>query len=172
MTRRPRAAALVAAAAVAVLLSGCGKQELGGTAGADIKPLPASTLPRELGGLTVKQESVTKALKATKHSYIDAVGFYSLRQDKVVQATVQVSRFGPEARLEDKGFRQELVSQSSPGTAAPLNVGEATVMQSTGTKSTVSIWFSQERMVLLTVLSSYDGARGLLEQTLTALPAT
>ncbi|MCW2544230.1 MAG: hypothetical protein JWM40_1782 [Frankiales bacterium] len=172
MTRWPRAAAIAAVAVLAVVTSGCGKQVLGGTAGADIKALPASTLPREISGLTVKQESITKPLKQTKHSYADAIGFYSLRQDKVVQATVQVSQLGPEARLEDEGFRQQLVDQSSPGTAVPLTIGESTVMQSTGTKATVSIWFSQERMVLLTVLSTYDGARGLLEQTLAALPAT
>lgn len=172
MTRQPPTAALAAAALLAVLASGCAKEALGGTAGKDIKSLPAKTLPAKLGALTVKQENVKKALAEAEHSYANAVGFYSLREDKMVQATVQVSEFGPEARLGDKDFRKQLVDQSSPGTATALNVGSGTVMQSTGTKSTVSIWFSKGRMVVLTVLSSYDGARGLLEQALVALPAT
>jgi hypothetical protein len=173
MTSRPRAAAVIAVALSAALgLSGCGKTALTGTAGKDIKVLPASTLPKTLNGLAVKAEKVTKALQQAKHSYVDAVGFYSLRQEKVVQGTIQVSHFGPSARLDSSDFRTQIVGQASPGRPAPVNVGGTTVSQSLGTKSTVTIWFSKGRMVVLTVLLSYQGARGLLEQTLVALPAT
>ncbi len=171
MRTRFRVTAL-AAVATALLLSGCGKEALGGTSGKNIKVLPASTLPATINGLAVKQERVTKALSAAKHSYVNGVGFFSLREDKVVQGTIQVSMFGPEARLSDDKFREQVITQSSPSIPTPVNVGGATVLQSDGTKATVSIWFSEERMVVLTVLNGYTGGRGLLEQALVALPAT
>lgn len=162
---------MTAVALTAALLgSGCGKTALTGTAGKDIKVLPASTLPKTLSGLTVKPEKVTKALQQAKHSYVDAVGFYSLRQQKVVQGTIQISHFGPTARIDSAAFRTKIVDAASPGKAAVVNVGGTTVSQSLGTKSIVTIWFSKGRMIVLTVLLSYPGARGLLEQTLAALP--
>lgn len=153
-------------------LTGCGTPALTGTAGKDIKRLPASTLPKELSGLTVKPENISKDLKKAKHSYVDAVGFFTLRQAKVVQGTIQISRFGPSARLDSEDFRKQIITQSSPGAASIVNVGGAAISQSLGTKSTVSIWFSKGRLVVLNTLLSYPGGRGLLEQTLVALPAT
>lgn len=172
MTRRPSAALVTALVVSALLLSGCGKEELGGTPGKQIKVLPASTIPPKLAGLTVKQEKVNKALEKAKHSYVNAVGFYSLRKGKVVQGTLQISQFGPEARLGDEGFRTQIVQEASPGAPEDVNVGGKIIQQSAGTKSTVSVWFSQGRMVILTVLKTYTGARGLLEQAVVALPAT
>ena len=170
MTSRRWAAAL---AAVALLgLAGCGEAELTGTRGKDIKTLPVTTVPKVLNGLSVKPEKVTKALEQAKQSYVNSVGFYSLRKDNVVQGTIQVSEFGPSARLSDPEFRTQIINQSSPGTPSNVNVNGTGVQQSTGTKSTVSIWFSEDRFVVLTVLKSYLGARGLLEQTVVALPGT
>jgi len=170
MTSRRWAAVL---ATVALLgLTGCGEAELTGTPGKDIKTLPVTTVPKTLNGLTVKPEKVTKALEQAKQSYVDKVGFYSLRKDNVVQGTIQVSEFGPSARLSDPEFRTQIINQSSPGTPSTVNVNGTGVQQSTGTKSTVSIWFSEDRFVVLTVLKSYLGARGLLEQTVVALPGT
>lgn len=158
-------------AAAVVLLTGCGKAELTGTPGKDIATLPADTLPKKLGPLTVAPEKVAKALAKAKQSYVDAVGFYSLRnEDKVVQGTVQVSQFGPSARIDDKDFRRQVILGASPGAPAPVNVAGTTVQQSTGTKSTVSIWFSEDRLIVLTVLKTYTGGRGLLEQSVVALP--
>lgn len=164
--------AVAAFAAGLIGLTGCGGEpELTGTPGKDIKVLPASTVPAKLNGLTVKSEKVTKALEQAKQSYVDKVGFYSLRnEDKVVQGTIQVSEFGPSARVSDPDFRTQVVNGSSPGTPATVNVAGTSVQQSTGTKSTVSIWFSEERLIVLTVLKTYAGSRGLLEQTVVALP--
>ena len=101
---RPRWAGTSAVLIVAavVLLSCCGKAELTGTPGKDITTLPADTLPKKLGPLTVAPEKVTKALAKAKQSYVDAIGFYSLRNaEKVVQGTGQVSHCGSFARLDD-----------------------------------------------------------------------
>lgn len=174
--RRPTRAPLGALVVLlAVALSGCGdsKPQLTGTPGKDIKVLPASTMPKTVNGLSVKPEVVTKALRQAKQSYVDAVGFYSLRnEEKRVQGTVQVSSFGPSARLDDPEFRRQIVLQSSPGTPTSVNVAGTTVQQSVGTKSTVSIWFSEDRLVVLTALKTYTGTRGLLEQTVAALPGS
>lgn len=174
--RRPLRAPLTAVMlAAALALTGCGddKPTLTGTKGSDIKVLPASTLPKTINGLTVKPEVVTKALRQAKQSYVNKVGFYSLRnEEKRVQGTVQVSSFGPSARLDDPEFRREIVLQSSPGSPTPVDVSGTSVQQSVGTKSTVSIWFSQDRLVVLTVLKTYTGGRGLLEQTVAALPGS
>lgn len=170
---RARSRTAVVAVALSATLAGttgCGGPELTGTAGKDIAVLPASTVPARFGELTVNPEDVAKALEQAKHSYVDAVGFYSLRKGKVVQGTLQIARFGPSARLGSEQFRNEIIQQSSPGSPTAVNVGSAIISQSNGTKSTVSVWFSQERLVVLTVLSTYLGGRGLLEQTLTALP--
>lgn len=174
MTSRPWATAGAAVAMSLVLTgtSGCGSKPLGGTPGKAITVLPDTTVPKTLNGLTVKPERVTKALKQAKHAYVDAVGFYSLRKERIVQGTIEVARFGAGARLGDKGFRDQIIIDVSPGTPSAVNVGSSIINQSSGTKSTVDVWFSKGRMVILTVLESYPGARGLLEQTLAALPAT
>lgn len=172
MTARLRAAALsVVAMTVAFGLTACGTPALTGTPGKDIAKLPASTMPKELNGLAVKQEDISKSLKQAKHAYVDAVGFWTFRQARVVQGTVQVSRFGPSARLEDPDFRKQIITQTSPGEPTDLNVGGASVAQSQGSKSTVSIWISKGRLIVLTALLSYTGSRGLLEAALDALPA-
>lgn len=171
MRRRRGPAWVLLLLLAAASLSACGQAQLTGTPGKEIKPLPATELPAKLAGLTVKPETVTKALAKAKQSYVDRVGFYSLRDaDKVVQATIQLSAFGPSARLDDPEFRRQIVLQSSPGAPAPVDVAGTQVQQSTGTKSTVSIWFSEDRLVVLTVLLTYNGGRGLLEQTVKALP--
>lgn len=176
MRRPTRATLALVVALCALVLTGCGdsgKAQLTGTPGKDIKPLPASILPKTLNGLTVKQEVVTKALEKAKQSYVNQVGFFSLRnQEKRVQGTIQVSAFGPSARLDDPEFRRQIVLQSSPGSPAGVNVSGTTVQQSVGTKSTVSIWFSEDRLVVLTALKTYTGTRGLLEQTVAALPGS
>ena len=168
---RVPAGALLLVAALA--LTGCGKAELTGTAGKDIKTLPATTLPAKIGPLTAKPEVVDKAVKKARQSYVDAIGFFSLRDaEKKIQGTVQVSSFGPSARLDDPEFTRQVVLQSSPGAPSTVNVSGTSVQQSTGTKSTVSIWFSEDRLVVLTVLKTYTGGRGLLEQTVAALPGS
>lgn len=169
MTSRRWVAAVLLATGLGV--TGCGTPALTGTAGKDITALPASTLPASLNGLAVTPEKVDKALLTAKHSYLDSVGFFSLRKDKVVQATVQVGHFGPSARLSSPDFRTSIVNSSSPGTPATVNIGSTPVQQSRGTKSTVTVWFSKDRLVILTVLKTYPGGRSLLEQALTALPS-
>jgi hypothetical protein len=170
--RSPVRIAAIAAVALSLLLglTGCGTEPLTGTVGKDIKALPASTLPKTLNGLTVKAENVKKGLKQASHSYVDAVGFFTLRQARVVQGTIQISHFGPSARLSSKEFRNQIIAQASPGQPASVNIAGQSISQSLGTKSTVSIWYSKGRLVVLTVLLSYPSSRGLLEQALVALP--
>lgn len=156
----------------ALLAAACSAQALGGTPGGAIATLPPSSLPASIGGLTVKAENVSKALTGVAHSYVDGLAFFSLRKGTQVEATIELARLGPAANLASQAFRTEIVNQVSVATPVSLDVAGATVEQSTGPKSTVTVWYSGRDLVVLTVLNSYLYGRGLLEAALAAEPAS
>ncbi|MHB8341955.1 MAG: hypothetical protein ACYDB7_12410 [Mycobacteriales bacterium] len=155
-----------------LLASACSAQALGGTPGGQIATLPPSTLPASIGGLTVAPENVTKALSGVAHSYVNGLGFFSLRKGTQVEATLELARLGPAAPLTSSAFRTEISNQVSVATPVTLDVAGSSVAQSTGPKSTVTVWYAGRDLVVLTVLNSYPQGRGLLEAALGAVPAS
>src|SRR5580765_6199323 len=104
-----RVLAVVFALAVALPVASCG----GGSRNdaAPITPTSADLLPSTILGLKVKRENVKARVAGVKRSYVDRAGLYSLRDGKVLEATLQVSTFNDKADVKSSEFRLAIVNQ-------------------------------------------------------------
>lgn len=164
-------AALGALGALAVaVLPACGK-------GGDhpvvhaIKPLSVDSLPATVIGLTVKSESAEQFKNsAAKRPYIDAVALYSLRRGDELQATLQISRFDSTARVGDPSFRASLLGQIGSTAPRPVRMGAETVFLTTGARQSVSVWFRDRYMFILSSREDFDQPRRMLRALLEVKP--
>lgn len=157
---------LAALAALAVALTGCATAALGGTAGAAIGPIPPGTVPASLAGLSVRAQPVSKIVKPLRHTDVTELGFYSLRQHKLIQGTLELAEFNAAAAWRSPAFRAKILAAVSPGIPVTLDVAGQQVQQSAGLKSVVTVWFHDRYLLILTVLDTYPYGRGLLEAAL------
>lgn len=164
---RRRLAALVSCA---LLAAGCSGGSLPGPSGRSIAILPASSVPGTMAGLSVRTDDVRPSLRSVEHSYVDAIGFYSLRSHRQVEATLEVARFGRQADYGSAAFRSSVAGGVEQAAPEQLSVRGAQVYQASGTRSTIDVWFSGPWMMELTVLGTYKHARSLLEAAVAASP--
>lgn len=158
--------ALLAVAGLA--LTACGRSEarVQPTAGERVQRLELSSLPSQLLGLTVQQEDVAETLTRVNSAFVDGLVLYSLRSDDLVQATLQVSRFGEGARYTQAEFRQTVVNQIGSSKPRAFRLGERTVHLTTGTKQSIAVWFQGRYMFVLASRADYDQPRTLLRKAL------
>lgn len=164
---RRRLAALVSCS---LLAAGCSGPALRGTSGRSIAILPASIVPGTMAGLSVRPDDVRPSLRSVKHSYLDAIGFYSLRSHDHVEATLEVARFAEQADYRSSAFRSSVAGGVEQAAPEELSVRGVEVYQASGTRSTIDVWFSGPWMMELTVLATYKHARSLLEAAVAASP--
>lgn len=163
MNRRQTAALAVCGLVLAGTAACSGGGSLGGNAGSDIRPVAAVGLPTTVGGLTVRQEQVAKAIKGVQHSYLDGLTFYTLRQHTNVEATLEVAHFSSAAPMGNAKFLDRVRQGVAGGISTTAFIDGVEVSQTSGLKSTISDWFQGDNMFILTVLQSYQQGRGLLE---------
>lgn len=131
-----------------------------------IEQLPADLVPASVLGLDVRQEDMTATIGKAQRSFIDGVGMWSMRRDDLVQATLQVTRFNPNARPEDPGFRQSVVQQIGGSVAQEVRVGEETVFLTTANRQTLGVWFEDDYFFVLAVRQEFDRPRTLLREAI------
>jgi len=155
-----------AAALLTLLLAGCGD---GGDAGVvrgvaaeEVRTLPADLLPKQVVGLRVTREDVSKLLTGRDRLYTEAVGFYGLRRGKQLMAALEVGQFAPDAPYQRASFRDALVAQVGGSQPRLLTVGDQAVHLTTVGKQTVYLWFAERVMYKLTVRSTFERPRTLL----------
>jgi hypothetical protein len=166
-----RAAAALAVVLVASTLAACGGSRVQGTAGKQIKQLPPDLVPVELLGLPVTQEDMSGTVARSNDAFVDAVGLYAMRRDELLYATLQVSRFRSNAPVKEAKFRSSLITQIGGSTAEPFRMGADTVYRTTGRKQTITVWFRDRYMFVLSVRESFEQPRSLLRQALEVKPA-
>lgn len=150
----------------AAALSGCGKAAPPlGTSAREIGVVSASALPPRLDGLRVSPESILPKLKGSSDTYAKAVGFFSLRQGKLVQATLEVVQLIKKAPTSND-FRVSLVNQISGGIPTELDLSNHDVYLATGVGSGTSIWFDGSSLFVLSTRSQFTTPRALLEAAL------
>ena len=122
-------------------------------------------MPSTIGGLDVQSESVKAAIakKGGELTYADSIGFWSLRKDKLVQATLQIEHFGPSARLGDPKFAASVAQSITMGATAPTRIGDYDVYLQQGQTVNLAIWFEGAYFFELAVRPTYAQPRTLLE---------
>jgi hypothetical protein len=164
LRRHPALAAV--ALVLAVAAAGCGSSAAGAPA---IKPLTLPALGPQLLDLRVQPETVKK-LDAQKQSFVEAVGMFSLRKDTLLEATLQVSRFTPKARLNDLRFRNEVVSQIGSTAPQEFRMGDYRVYLTTGRRQSIAVWFRDRYLFILSTRDDYQQPLSLMRAALAVKP--
>ena len=164
MTRRCWGAA--AAVAIASLLGACGGSTPEGVSGADIKPISASRLPTEILGFEVHEEDVKSNVARTDNAYISAVSVFSLRDENLVQATLQVSDLTKQFNIKSGKERASLADKIGGARSAPFHLGSDTVFITQGQRQRVAVWFRGRHLFVLTVRDAFDRPRSLIRAVL------
>ena len=161
------------AVAVASAASGCGAPSIAeeGTATKDLKPVELPTLPPTILDLKVSVEDSKETLDRSDRTYLDKVSLYSLRatagpQKDLVQATLQIAHFNDDARWKDEKFRASILTQLGGSAPQPLRLGNDDVFITKGQQQSVSVWFRDEYMFILSTRLDFDRPRALLRSTL------
>lgn len=164
MRRVPLRAAVVVLASTAMLFgAACGTDAPEGTAASEIDQLPEDLLQDTYLGLRPQREDLSGSLgNQDANAYIDAVGLYSLRNDKRLEATLQISKLSDNARPNDPEF-QQLVADQIGGTKAQSFVMDGrNVYRSSQRKQSLSSWFRGDYFLILSVRETYKEPRALL----------
>jgi hypothetical protein len=170
---RPLARRLAAAglAAISFVTVACGQDEVEGTAGKQIKQLPADVVPGELLGLPLAQEDMSATVARAEDAFVESVGLYSMRRDDLLQATLQVSKFRSNAPVETSKFRSSLVNQIGGTRVQRFRMGDDVVYRTTGRKQTISMWFHGRYLFVLSARETFESPRSLLREALEIEPA-
>lgn len=159
--RRGSFARLVAAATFLLLTSACG-----GNSSADVGARQVETagvrLSSQVLGLSVGAESVGAKLEQAQRPFVDSIGLFSFRENDLVRATLQVSRFNSQARPEEESFRRQIIGLLGGSAPQELLVEDSTVYATTGTEQAIFAWFQGRGFFVLSVHRDYEFPRSLL----------
>ncbi len=164
--RRAAAAAVVAASILGACSSGDGS--VGRADDRSIGELDAS-IPLTVNGLEVVEEDISETLDAAQRPYLDAAGLYSFRDDDLLQATLQIGRFADDVDETDEEFVDRLVNRVSAG-AKQVRMGEQLMFVGGADRQTLTMWFDDGHMFLLSTRDGFDGGRALLRKALEIQP--
>ena len=156
----------------ALALAGCARSDASvePTPGDQVQALDIPGLPADLLGLKIAPEDVAADLAKVPSAFIDALSLYSLRDDDLVMATLQVSRFNDGADVEADRFRHTVVNQIGSSAPRTVRLGEHTVYLTTGTKQSIGVWFKGRHLFVLASRADYDEPRTLLRKALEIEP--
>ena len=171
MRSAARRAAAVGLALCALAGSACGGDRVAGTSGKSIKQLPADVVPTELLGLPLAQEDMSATVARAEDAFVESVGLYSMRRDELLQATLQVSKFRSNAPVKTSKFRSSLVNQIGGTRVQRFRMGDDVVYRTTGRKQTISMWFRDDYLFVLSARETFESPRSLLREALEIEPA-
>lgn len=134
----------------------------------DIAELDAA-IPLSMNGLDVVEEDIAETLDSAQRPYLDAAGLYSFRDDELLQATLQIGRFADDVDEDDETFIDRLVNRVSAG-SRKVRMGDQLLYVAGADRQTLSMWFDDGHMYLLSTRDGFDGGRALLREALEIQP--
>lgn len=155
--------AVLGALALACALSTVGCEGPAEDANAATDPARLA-LPQRIVGLQVGAEMVGDSLKEVQRPYVDTVAVFSLREDDLLRASLQVNRFNRAARPDDRNFRQTIIATIGGTDPVLLRVDDETVYATTAGEQTVFVWFEGNGMFVLNVQKEFAFPRTLLRR--------
>lgn len=154
---------IVIAGVVAIAcLGACGTPTATGVSGKSISALPDNALPATLAGLDVHPEGVKNLLVDTRDAYVRAIGLYSLRQNNLVIATLQISKLTSKFDYKNEKQRALLVSRVGGSRPEVHRLGSQIVYLTLGLRQQLSVWFSGRTLFILSARQDFDRPRTLL----------
>lgn len=148
-----------------LLLSACG-------GGGEIKSLtgkkaaPVVALPSQILGLKVAQENISSDLKKVKRPYIDSVGLFSLREEDLLRASIQIGRFNSLARPGSSKFRLSIIALLGVSKPLEFKAGDTVIYSTSGNRQNIFVWFKERSLFVLSVHQDYEFPRTLLRRIL------
>lgn len=121
-------------------------------------------LPQQIVGLTVGAEKIGAGLEKVVRPYVDTVAVFSLREDDLLRASLQVNRFNRAARPEDSEFRESIIATIGGTAPIKLRVNEDRVYATASSDQAVFTWFRGEGMYVLAVQKDFQFPRTLLRR--------
>jgi hypothetical protein len=157
-----RAVPLVVAACLFVA-GACGNGSVEDSGTADQARL---RIPQQIAGLRVVPEDIGGKLKGIDKPYVDTVAVFSLREDELLRASLQVSRFNAAARPEDRKFTGSIVSTIGGTEPEKFRVADEDVYTTAASDQVVFTWFKDDGMFVLAVQKDFEFPRTLLRRLL------
>lgn len=122
-------------------------------------------VPSQIVGLSVAYEEIpTERVADVERPYVDSVAVFSLREEELLRATLQVTRLSGEARPQSPSFRRRIVEQLGTVRPIELHVGGTSVYSTAGTEQEVYVWFEGRGMYVLSVQQDFPFPRTLLRR--------
>lgn len=158
---------LLVAICLGLVMGACdrGSSSSGGSGGSEVAT-GGVQLPRQILGLQVAAEDVAKEFEKTKLSYVDSVGLFSMRENDLVRATLQVSRFNRLANPDSQSFRGLIINRLGTARAEILQVGNTDVYVTSGTDQQIFAWFEGRGFYILTTHRDYEFPRTLVRRVI------
>lgn len=162
-----RVKAVLLATCIGLGMAGCnGGGSPNGEAAAGEVATGGVRLPRQILGLQVAPEDVAKEFESTKRSYVASVGLFSMRENDLVRATLQVSRFNRLANPDSPSFRSLIINRLGTAKAETLQVGDTDVYVTSGTDQQIFAWFEGRGFYILTTHRDYEFPRALARRVI------
>jgi hypothetical protein len=133
-----------------------------------VAPEPSSArLPKQVLGLKVVEEDVSKNVTDVSRTYLRSVGLFSFREgDDLLRATLQVSEFNDVAENEKKRFRDSVIGQLGSSVPVELRVGDEKLYLAAGGEQSIYAWFDDHGFYAMSVRSDYPFPRTMVRKLL------
>lgn len=144
-------------------------------AGATVSTPPTGQVkhgpPEQVLGLTVVKEDIAKTLAGDKRAlYVDRVGLYSYREQKLLQATLEIARFRKGFDTQSENFRQTVVGHLGGSLPIVVRVGSERVYITTSKGLVLAIWFKDGYMMTLAIRATYTAPKQLIRESVAVNP--
>lgn len=161
---RPFTLTLVAlTATVAVTATACGGGSPTDASGADLDPARLN-LPAQILGLRIEAEEIQAELDQVDRPYVDSVAVFSLREDELLRASLQVARFNRAARPGDSSFRSSIVGTIGGSQPQVFRMEDVDLYTTTASDQLVFTWFEGNGLFVLAVQEEFEFPRTLVRR--------
>ena len=153
---------------VTLSLGACSRGENVGefvTGSGDVEA-PTISLPIQILGLAVHRENVSAQIEQVERPYLDSVGMFSFREDDLLRATLQVSRFNRLARPNSNSFRRSVIGLLGAQNPQQITVGDKVVYSTSGNEQNIFVWFEDRGLFVLSVHQEFEFPRTLLRRAI------
>lgn len=153
----------LAAGWLLVLGVGCGT---GATSAASDKGTLNISLPSQILGLRVQQEQLAKGLEDVDRPYFDALALFSLRENDLLRASLEIGRFNSFARPKSEGFRNQILGKIGSREPRSMRVGRQTIYVTAGNQQAIFVWFDGDGVFVMITHQDFAFPRTLLRRIL------
>ena len=148
------------------LAAGCSRGIEGAITGAGKVEAPRVKVPSQILGLLVAPEDVSAQTNDVERPYLDAVAVFSLREEDLLRATLQVGRFNRIARPNQAAFRKQVVSTVGGTVAEEMTVEGLSVYATSGTDQQLYSWIDGDGFYVLSIHKDFEFPRTLLRRVI------